>query len=128
MSKRFLALSIICWVILLITVVCWIVTYYGLFSMDLQQSMLYIGFYRIEIYKGWYVSDIATQLSQSFERVLNSEMIHPEYLLSYFNFGAFDNQVRTSLILFHLGYALITVLSLAGGIAFTVLTVKKKKV
>ena len=92
MSKRYLVFSIICWVIMLITMVCWIVTYYGLFSMNLQQSMWYIGFYRIEIYNGWYVSDIVTQLSQSFERVLSSEMVHPEYLLSYFNFGAFDNQ------------------------------------
>ncbi len=127
MSKRNLILSILCWVVLLITVVCWIVTYYGLFSMDLQQSMLYIGFYRIEIYGGWSVDNITAQLSQSFERVLSSEMVHPEYLLSYFNFGAFDNQVRTSLTLFHLGYALITALSLSGGITFTVLTVKKKK-
>ena len=67
MSKRNLILSIICWVVLLITVVCWIVTYFGLFSMDQHQSMLYIGFYRIEICGGWSADDIPAQLSRSFE-------------------------------------------------------------
>lgn len=127
MSKRNLILSIICWVVLLITVVCWIVTYFGLFSMDQHQSMLYIGFYRIEICGGWSADDIPAQLSRSFERIVSSEIFPPEYFLSYFNFGAFDDQVRNSLASFHLGYALITALSLAGGVVFTVLLAKKKK-
>ena len=124
MSKRNLILSIICWVVLLITVVCWIVTYYGLFSMDLQQSTLYIGFYRIEICDGWSVNDIPKYLYESLQRVIHNQ--HAP-IISWFDFSKFDNQVRTSLTLFHLGYALITALSLAGGITFTVLTVKKKK-
>lgn len=124
MSKRYLVFSIICWVIMLITVVCWIVTYYGLFTMDLQQSMLYIGFNKIEICDGWNVDDIPKYLSESLQRVIHNQ--HAP-LISWFDFSKFDDQVRNSLALFHLGYALITALSLAGGITFTVLFIKKKK-
>ena len=124
MSKRNLILSIICWIILLITVVCWIVTYYGLFSMDLQQSMLYIGFYRIDICDGWSVDDISKHLLESLQRVIHNQQAP---IISWFNFGKLDDQVRGSLTLFHLGYALITALSLAGGVVFTVLLAKKKK-
>ena len=123
MSKKYLALSIICWVILLTIVVCWMVTYYGLFSMDLQQSMLYIGFYRIEICDGWSANDISKYLYESLQRVIHNQ--HAP-IISWFDFSKFDNQVRNSLTLFHLGYAIITALSFAGGIAFAVLLVKKR--
>lgn len=123
MSKRNLILSIICWVVLLITVVCWIVTYFGLFSMDLRQSMLYIGFYNIEVYQGWFIGDIPKYLSESLMGVDSSS---PPYISS-FNINEFERQVQNSMTLFHLGYALITALSLAGGIAFTVLLVNKRK-
>ena len=82
MSKRNLILSIICWIILLITVVCWIVTYYGLFSMDLQQSMLYIGFYRIDICDGWSVDDISKHLLESLQRVIHNQQAP---IISWFN-------------------------------------------
>lgn len=123
MSKRNLILSIICWVVLLITVVYWIVTYFGLFSMDLRQSMLYIGFYNIEVYQGWFIGDIPKYLSESLMGVDSSS---PPYISS-FNINEFERQVQNSMTLFHLGYALITALSLAGGIVFTVLLVKKRK-
>ena len=126
MSKRYLALSVICWVILLITVVCWIVTYYGLFSMNQKQTMSYIVFFNIDspLLDGARLSELPDVFNEHFVKAADGTFVN---FYGWDAYGKLNDQLVKSISLFHLCYALIAVLSLAGGITFTVLLVKKRK-
>ena len=126
MSKRNLILSIICWVVLLITVVCWIVTYYGLFSINQKQTMSYVVFFNINspLLNGARLSELPDVFNEHFVKAADGTFIN---VYGWDAYGKLNEQLVKSISLFHLGYALITALSLAGGIAFTVLLVNKRK-
>ena len=126
MSKRNLILSIICWVVLLITVVCWIVTYFGLFSMNQKQTMSYVVFFNINspLLNGARLSELPDVFNEHFVKAADGTFIN---VYGWDAYGKLNEQLVKSISLFHLGYALITALSLAGGIAFTVLLVNKRK-
>ena len=113
MSKRYLVLSVICWVVLLITVVCWIVTYYGLFSMNQKQTMSYIVFFNIDspLLDGARLSELPDVFYEHFVKAADGTFIN---VYGWDAYGKLNDQLVKSIALFHLGYSLITALSLAG--------------
>ncbi len=125
-NKVKLALSIVCWATVLVIVVCWTVTYFGLFTMNEHQTLVYIGVYKIDtrVFETTPMSKLAQEFNEWFRQAANHSFVNAYGWDAY---GKLNDQITRSIALFHLGYALFTAAFLAGGITFTVLLVKSKR-
>lgn len=125
-NRTKLTLGIICWAIALIIVVCWIVTYFGLFTMNVHQTMVYMGIYKIDtrVFEITPMSELAQHFNEWFCKAANHTFVNAYGWDAY---GKLNDQITRSIVLFHLGYALFTVAFLAGGITFTALLIKSKR-